>query len=106
MKIYGKKFSPRYQLACFCDALAPPVLFVHWYRANYLGVNDATVNGMHRTGLLFYAAIMIIAARAVLRVEQAVRAPEVYAWDTVRALRWLVLLTVMALAIRLLKLGN
>jgi hypothetical protein len=92
-----------YKLACIGDALLLPLLFLGWYRRRGLDVVAVPHGEMaNRPGLFCSAVIMLLAARAALKIEQAVRAPEAYRWDLERAFRWLVLLLVMALAIRLL----
>jgi hypothetical protein len=98
-----KRFSPGYKLACVCDALALPVLFVLWYRWTYAADAGAMHHEEHHAGLFVSTVLMIIVARAVLRIERALRAPEIYRWDLERAFRWLVVLIAMALAIRLLR---
>jgi hypothetical protein len=100
--VFFKRFSPGYKLACVCDALAIPVLFVLWYRATYLGDAGRMPSEAHHAGLLVSAALMIVVARAALKVEHAVRAPEFYKWNLERAFRWFVLMITMVTAIRLL----
>jgi hypothetical protein len=92
-----------YKLACIGDALLLPLLFVGWYRGRGFDAGAVPHGAIaNRPGLFCSAVMMLLAARAALKIEQAVRAPEAYRWDLERAFRWLALLLVMALAVRLL----
>ncbi len=103
MDEFVKGFFKRQEFLRILDALILPCLFVAWYRGNTGGF-AATAHGgaPARPGLVLFTLFMILVIRAAVKVEQAVRAPETYRWDIERAARWLVLLIILALAIRLL----
>ena len=97
---FWNPYSSLYRVACICDALAIPAVVLIWYHTSYPFAFAVDQAGHHRyPGLVISAAMMIVSARALLKIEQAIRRPEAYRWDLERALRWLALLAVMALAL-------
>ena len=91
----------RYKVACVCDALVLPVLLLLWYRLSHPTIAGGINADVHQhAGLFASAVMMIVFARAALKVEQAIRSPQAYRWDLERALRWVALLVIMALAVR------
>ena len=103
MHMQLKRVSARYRLACVGDALLLPACLVLWYHENYSsGEGSAQAENFHRPGLLISALMMILVWRAVLKIEQGLRAPWAYRFDFARAVRWYVLIVAMGLAIRVL----
>jgi len=100
MSVFEKRHSIRYRTACVCDALALPVIVLLWFRSSHPGAWVASPAEHHTyPGLFASSVMMIVAARALMKVEQALRMPEEYRWDLERALRWFALLAVMALGL-------
>ena len=103
MELFGWKDAPGYKAACVVDSLLAPALFAWWYGQNCAGV-EVVVDGVRRrhAGLIGSGLMMILVGRAVLRLERALRSPESFTFDSVRAVRWYIILLAMALSIELL----
>jgi hypothetical protein len=103
MNAFPRHFSARYRLARVGDALLLPGGLVLWYGTLNAGLARTANGDLHRhPGLFVSALLMIVVARSALKIEQALRTPELYKWDLERFLRRTVLLIVMGLAVRLL----
>lgn len=101
MQLY-REFNPSLRgFVRICDAVAAPVIFALWRRAGNSVDAGVVSQGTHHAGILAIAVMMILTARAALKVEEALLLPDSYRWDCMRAMRWLVLLVVMVLAVHL-----
>lgn len=102
MLVVTSRYSSLNILLRVADALLPPAAFVAWYRANELTVG-AQEGAASRPGLIVSALMMVFAARALLRVEVALRTPWMYQWNVARLARWFGVFLVMAFGARLLR---
>jgi hypothetical protein len=92
-----------FRLLCIVDGLLLPCMLALWYQANYAGAHS-DLNGqfINHPGLFINGSMVFLAGRAVLKVERAVHAPLTYSFDSVRALRCYVVMTIMGLSVQLL----
>ncbi len=90
--------SAKYQVACICDALALPALFVLLNRTHLPAEGmDVAAHASRHAGLIVSAVMMFLLARGAVRLERAIRTPWDCRFDLVRMLRFFVLVPLMAL---------
>jgi hypothetical protein len=92
--------SSRYRIACICDALALPVLFLLWYRST-LSVPGISATGQaaNHPGLVGSTIMMILLARGAIRLEGAIWTHWEYRFDVARAVRFLILIPLIAMGV-------
>ena len=90
--------STKYRVACICDALALPALFVLWNRIHLPAeAIEVAAHASRHAGLIVSTVMMFLLARGAVRLERAIRTPWDYRFDTARVLRFFILIPLMAL---------